>query len=146
MEGRLMYYSVYNVAMKDIRTDFAYWQDKEALKRAFEKHLINVEQTTSTNSHTVWHDSYSIMETPLLKLKDIDIQNIKAYFNGEIKNVQVGWFNDLKDILDWERDIESIIEIKTFGFASAWYIILRNNDIPLIIKHKKDMIIIRILA
>jgi hypothetical protein len=38
MEGSLKYYSLYNVTMKDIRTDFAYWQDKEELKRAFEKH------------------------------------------------------------------------------------------------------------
>lgn len=131
-----MYYSVYNVAINAIRTDFAYWHDKDALKQAFEKHLIKVEKATKNNIHEIWNDSYNVIETPLIMLKDKDKHNIKAYFNGEIKNVQVGWFDDLIDIMDWKRDIEYIIEIKEFGFASAWYIVFRMNEKPLVIKHK----------
>lgn len=132
----IVYYSIYNLVINEIRTDFAYWQDKEVLKIAFEKHLVDVEKTTKNKSQEIWNDLYRIIETPLISLNKAEKQCVRDYFNSNTENVQIGWFDDLIDIADWKRGIKYIVEVKEFGFASAWYIVFRNNDTPLVIKHK----------
>lgn len=62
----MTYYSVYDEQIKELRTDFAYYEDKAKLQADFEKHMIAINDVSPYKVEAVWSDlEYRIIETPL---------------------------------------------------------------------------------
>ncbi|WP_436962389.1 hypothetical protein [Staphylococcus shinii] len=133
----MTYYSVYDEQIKELRTDYAYYQDKAKLKAEFEKHMMDIREVTPNEVETIWADlEYNIIETPLDFINEAEKQVLQEVVHGNYTNVNKGWFKDFNRMN--KADIKSIIEFKEFGFASAWYVVFSYSHKPLVIKHQTN--------
>lgn len=133
----MTYYSVYDEQIKELRTDYAYYQDKAKLKAEFEKHMVDIRDVKRNEVETVWSDlEYNIIETPLNFINEAEKQILQEVVHGNYAHVNKGWFKDFNRID--KADIKSIIEFKEYEFDGAWYVIFTHTHKPLVIRHQSN--------
>lgn len=131
----MTYWSVYDTQIKELRTDYAYYEDKTKLQAEFEKHMMDIKDVSPYQVETVWTDlEYSIIETPLDFINHEEQQILHEIVHGDYTNVTCGWFKDFNNIE--KEDIKSIVEFKEFREAGAWYVVFTHTRQPLVIKHQ----------
>lgn len=134
----MTYYSVYNTLIKEIRTDFAYYTDKTTLKNDFEIYYKMTREASEQEIAQLWgSESYQIIETPLHFMNEAERREIGRFLVGESNHISDGYFDDLEAIQDWQNDIKYLVEVKEFGFASAWYIVVTENQNTFVIGYKR---------
>lgn len=131
----MTYYSVYDEQIKELRTDFAYYEDKAKLQADFEKHMIDINDVSSYTVEVIWSDlEYRIIETPLDFINETEKQILHEVVHEDYAHVKCGWFSDFNHIS--KADIKSIIEFKEYREAGAWYVVFTHTQKPLVIKHR----------
>lgn len=131
----MTYYSVYDEQIKELRTDYAYYEDKAELQAAFEKHMIDIKDVSPYQVETVWTDlEYSIIETPLDFISEAERKILHEVVHEDFTHVKRGWFSDFNHIN--QADIKSIVEFKEYREAGAWYVVFTDTQKPLVIKHR----------
>lgn len=131
----MTYYSVYDEQIKELRTDYAYYEDKAELQAAFEKHMIDIKDVSPYQVETVWTDlEYSIIETPLDFISEAEQKILHEVVHEDFTHVKRGWFSDFNHIN--QADIKSIVEFKEYREAGAWYVVFTHTQKPLVIKHR----------
>ncbi|MEB6279067.1 hypothetical protein [Staphylococcus gallinarum] len=134
----MAHYSVYNTEVKEIRTDFAYYTDKAVLQKDFETYFKTTRGATEEEILQLWKsDAYQIIETPLHFIGEAERCEIGRLLLGSSNSIGEGYFDDLEAVEDWQNDIKYIIEIKEFGFASAWYIVVLQHQQPFVMGYKR---------
>lgn len=132
---KMTYYSVYDEQIKELRTDYAYYEDKAELQAAFEKHMIDIKDVSPYQVETVWTDlEYSIIETPLDFISEAELKILHEVVHEDFTHVKRGWFSDFNHIN--QADIKSIVEFKEYREAGAWYVVFTHTQKPLVIKHR----------
>lgn len=132
---KMTYYSVYDEQIKELRTDYAYYEDKAELQAAFEKHMIDIKDVSPYQVETVWTDlEYSIIETPLDFISEAEQKILHEVVHEDFTHVKRGWFSDFNHIN--QADIKSIVEFKEYREAGAWYVVFTHTQKPLVIKHR----------
>lgn len=131
----MTYYSVYDEQIKELRTDYAYYEDKAELQAAFEKHMLDIKDVSPYQVETVWTDlEYSIIETPLDFISEAEQKILHEVVHEDYTHVKRGWFSDFNHIN--QADIKSIVEFKEYREAGAWYVVFTHTQKPLVIKHR----------
>jgi len=128
-------YSVYDAQIKEMRNDFAYYEDKEKLQNDFEKHLMDIKEICSKDIHKVWNElEYRIIETPFDFVNEAEKRILNEVVHGDYSHVKKGWLKEFEALE--QSDIKIMIEFKEFGFAGTWYVVFTHNQRPLVIEHK----------
>lgn len=131
----MTYYSVYDEQIKELRTDFAYYEDKAKLQADFEKHMIAINDVSPYKVEAVWSDlEYRIIETPLDFINEREKQILHEVVREDYTHVKRGWFSDFNHIA--KAEIKSIVEFKEYREAGAWYVVFTHTQKPLVIKHR----------
>lgn len=131
----MTYFSVYDAQIKEMRTDFAYYEDKAKLQNDFEKHLMDIKEICSKDIHQVWNElEYRIIETPFDFVNEAEKRILNEVVHGNFSSVKKGWFLEFEAID--KKEIKSMLEFKEFGFGGAWYVVFTHNQKPLVIQHK----------
>lgn len=133
----MTYYSVYDEQIKELRTDFAYYEDQEKLKNDFEKHMVEIRDVSPYEVESIWTDlEYNIIETPFDFINETEQQTLYEVVHGDYTHVKRGWFSDFNQID--KADIKSIVEFKEYREAGAWYVVFTHTHKPLVIKHQSN--------
>ncbi len=133
----MTYYSVYDEQIKELRTDFAYYEDQAKLKADFEKYMIEIRDVSPYEVETIWTDlEYRIIETPLDFIDETEQQILHEVVHGDYTHVNRGWFRDFNRID--KADIKSIVEFKEYREAGAWYVVFTHTHQPLVIKDQAN--------
>lgn len=129
----MTYYSIYNLQTKTIRTDYAYYRNKQHLQSTFENHLKENRDMYEESVDTLWENTFQVIETPLDHLTKEDIKILKKVVKGDDTLVDNGWYDEFNQIRN--EDIKTIVKFKEHGFAGSWYVVFRYQSQPLKIKH-----------
>lgn len=135
----MTYYSIYNSDADRIRTDFAYYTNKQQLQKDFETHVSDNADYYTENVETIWDETgYQIVETPLNLLNETDINILKSLYRGDYRDVNQGWFDKFEAI--GISDIKAIVEFREHGYSGKWYVVFMHDQSPLVIKHQYNQV------
>lgn len=137
------FYSIRNKQAKEIRLNWAEWEDKERLIDEFIRYLsnnlIDIRKEQNKDKYSLLNKyGFEVVRTDHRRIDELTAYEYKVLnqiVHGNNSGIKRGQYNEVKALR--HRDIDKIIEFREDTFAGRFYVIFqRFNNPPLLIQNK----------